>query len=401
MDLKIFAEDVEQSALEQIDLLSKQDIFKDSKIRIMPDVHSGKGCVIGFTATVEDKIIPNLVGVDIGCGMLCAKLGDVDISFKDLDRFIRNEIPSGQQINDKVLFDDPLIDLLNCLPELKNVDRLYKSMGSLGGGNHFIEIGENSSGEKFLIVHSGSRNLGKQVAEYYQNLAISNCDNSKLKHREIKDIINHYNAIGKPELISGALEAAKKEMNNEIIPKDLAYLENEAAQMYLEDMDICTKWARLNRIAIAKKIITELGYYDNIDLIDGMEMWHTIHNYIDTNQGIIRKGSIDASKGKKVLIPMNMRDGCIIGIGKGNEDWNNSAPHGAGRLMSRNEAKKKVTMEEFEDSMAGIITSSVNIGTLDESPMVYKNSEYIQRLIEPTVDIVDIIKPLYNFKANN
>jgi RNA-splicing ligase RtcB len=396
MDLKIFAENVEQSALEQIELLSKQNIFKDSKIRIMPDVHSGKGCVIGFTATIKDKIIPNLVGVDIGCGMYCVELGDIEIPFENLDRFIRNEIPSGQAVGNTVK-GESFVNSLRCIDKLNNVDRLYKSLGSLGGGNHFIEIGVNSKGSKFLIIHSGSRNIGKQVADYYQKLAIEKCTMAPIENLH-NSIIEYYKYVGKPHLIEAALKRIKEEEDN-TIPKELCWIEGQDALDYWNDMEICTIWAMENRHSISRKIIRELGFVSNIEIAN--RGFHTIHNYIDVVDNIIRKGAIDANDGQKVLIPMNMRDGCLIGIGNGNEDWNCSAPHGAGRLMSRTDAKKNVTMEDFKNSMNGIFTSSVSLDTLDESPMAYKDSEYIERLIEPTVKIIDKIRPIYNFKGGN
>lgn len=386
-DLKIFAKDVEQEALDQINLLLSQKPFENCKVRIMPDVHAGKGCVIGFTANLGNRVIPNIVGVDIGCGMLTVPLGNVKIDYKQLDSVIRRKIPSGMDVNNMYSECD-LIGRLHCFSALRNVDRLHASLGTLGGGNHFIEIDESKDGEKYLIIHSGSRNLGKQVAEIYQNMAIENHYSVK---QDVQELIERYKAEGREREISEAIKAIKK--SNPKLPKDLCYLEGYDAQCYLEDMYWCTLFARRNRWKMAEIIIYELG-------LDPKERaFHTVHNYIG-HDNIVRKGAISAALGENVLIPMNMRDGCILGVGKGNVDWNCSAPHGAGRIMSRSKAKSTIPLEEYRESMNGIFTTSVCDGTLDEAPQAYKPMADIVEAIKDTVRITKIIKPTYNFKAS-
>ena len=395
-DLKIFTSNIEDKAREQIDLLLEQEPFKDCKIRIMPDVHAGAGCVIGFTGNLGDKVIPNIVGVDIGCGMLCVELGNIDLDLKKLDEIIHNSIPSGMNVNDEVYeyFD---ISKLLCHKELKNKNGwLEKSLCSLGGGNHFIEVDIDEDNNKYLVIHTGSRNLGKQVAEIYQNKAIEYCSYKEEMKQEIQDTIKEYKEQHREKEIQDKLiEIHKKYEGKTKLPKDLCYLEGQLRKDYLHDMKICQEFASKNRELIATKIINKLGLYLFIE-----EHFETIHNYIDFEDNIIRKGSIKTNKDKKVIIPMNMRDGCIIGIGKGNDDWNQSAPHGAGRTMSRNMAKEKLSMEEYKNSMKNIYTTSVNEETIDEAPMVYKPMEEIIEYIKDTVDVVKIIKPIYNFKAS-
>ena len=395
-NLKIFTNNIEESAKEQIDLLLEQEPFKECKIRIMPDVHAGAGCVIGFTGNLGDKVIPNIVGVDIGCGMLCVELGNIDLDLKKLDEIIHNNIPSGMNVNDEVYeyFD---ISKLLCHKELKNKDGwLEKSLCSLGGGNHFIEVDIDEDNNKYLVIHTGSRNLGKQVAEIYQNKAIEYCSYKEEMKQEIQDTIKEYKEQGRQQEIQQKLiEIYKKYEGKTKLPKDLCYLEGQLRKDYLHDMKICQEFASKNRELIATKIINKLGLYLFIE-----EHFETIHNYIDFKDNIVRKGAISAKKGEKVLIPMNMRDGCIIGIGKGNDDWNQSAPHGAGRTMSRNMARDVLNMEEFKETMNGIYTTSVNEGTIDESPMAYKPMEEIIDYIKDTVEITKIIKPIYNFKAS-
>lgn len=382
-NLKIFADYVESKAQEQIDLLIKQESFKDCKIRIMPDVHAGVGCVIGFTGDLGDKIIPNIVGVDIGCGILTIKLGKIELDLDKLDWIINKYIPSGFNVHHqkKVAYDD--LKKLKCYHDLKDSKRLLKSIGTLGGGNHFIEVGVDEDDFKYLFIHSGSRNLGKQVANYYQRLAILLCSGKKdiLKKKEIKGSLKVHNQGLNPSL-----------------PPNLCYLSGRYRVDYLEDMKICQQFATLNRQTIANIILKK--YFKNNDFsIEKFPYFETIHNYIDLKSNIIRKGAISATKGEQLLIPLNMKDGCIIGIGKGNEDWNFSAPHGAGRLMSRREAKRKISLIEFKKNMEGIYTSSVTKNTIDEAPMAYKPSLEILTKIKDTVDIIKIIKPIYNFKG--
>lgn len=398
-DLKIFTDNIEESAKQQIDLLLEQDAFKDCKVRIMPDVHAGAGCVIGFTGNLGNKVIPNIVGVDIGCGMLCVKLGVIDLDLKHLDYIINEYIPSGMNVHNKKIKDFDLTELY-CYKELKNKDGwLEKSLGTLGGGNHFIEIDIDDKDNKYLVIHTGSRNLGKQVAEIYQNKAIEYCSYKKEMQEEKEKIIKEYKEQGKQKGIQQALiDINKKYEGKTKLPKDLCYLEGQEKENYLHDMKLCQKFALINRELIANIIINNMfgfGYY-----LDGFDNFQCIHNYINFEDNIVRKGSISARKGELVIIPMNMRDGCIIGIGKGNEDWNYSAPHGAGRTMSRNIAKQTLSMEDYKKSMNGIYTTSVNEDTIDEAPMVYKPMEEIIKYIEPTVEIQAIIKPIYNFKAS-
>ena len=395
-DLKIFTNNIEEEALNQINLLLEQDTFKNSKVRIMPDVHAGKGCVIGFTGNLGDKVIPNIVGVDIGCGMLCVELGKVNIDLEKLDNIIRQYIPSGFDVHEerKVKFDK--LQELKCYRELKDTKRLERSIGTLGGGNHFIEIDVDDEENKYLIIHTGSRNLGKQVAEYYQELANQLCNYNKEEYLERKEkLIQEYKEQGRKQEIQSALEKLAKEynQNRNKIPKDLAYLEGKYREDYLHDMKICQEFAKQNRFEIAKIILSAMG----LNIHDKFE---TIHNYISFEDNIVRKGAISAKKGEKVLIPINMKDGCIIAIGKGNNDWNQSAPHGAGRIMSRMKAKEIFNLEQFKESMEGIYTTSVNESTLDEAPFVYKPMQEIIDNIKDTVEIEKIIKPIYNFKAS-
>lgn len=394
MNLKIFTDDIEQEAINQINELLEQEAFKDSKVRIMPDVHAGKGCVIGFTGDLGNKVIPNIVGVDIGCGMLCVELGNIDLDLKKLDEVIRRYVPSGRNVHEftKMPF---FIENLKCYKELKDIDWLNNSLGTLGGGNHFIEIDVDEDNNKYLVIHTGSRNLGKQVAEIYQEKAIKYCSYDKEMKEEKQKVIKEYKEQGKEKEIQNKLiEISKKYEGKTKLPKDLCYLEGELREDYLHDMEICQKFAVENRKEIAFAIMSKM----NLDYIDCFE---TIHNYISFEDNIVRKGAISAKKGEKVLIPMNMRDGCIIGIGKGNEDWNCSAPHGAGRIMSRMKAKETFSLDEYKESMKNVYTTSVNENTIDEAPFVYKPMQEIIDNIGDTIDIIKIIKPIYNFKAND
>lgn len=401
-DLKIFTENIEPEALNQIYTLVKQPAFADCKVRIMPDVHAGAGCVIGFTADLGDKVIPNIVGVDIGCGMLTVELGEEDIDLAVLDDIIRKYVPSGRNVHeggDHVPFEE--IKELRCYRELKDTKRLERSVGTLGGGNHFIEVDvDPATNVKYLIIHTGSRNLGKQVADYYQNLAVEIMQGKDELYARQEKLIAEYKAQGRRNEIQSAIkELHRKFSPNPLgIPKELCYLTGKYREDYLHDMKICQHFAAINRYDIANRI---LGNLYGIDLAYfGLPMFETIHNYIEFGTNMVRKGAISAKAGEPVLIPINMRDGCIIGRGKGNEDWNCSAPHGAGRIMSRRKAKEVVSLAEFEDSMKGIYTTSVGQSTIDEAPMVYKPMEEIVANIADTVDIITIIKPIYNYKAS-
>lgn len=394
-NLKIFTDNIEPEALNQIYNLIKQPAFADCKVRIMPDVHAGKGCVIGFTADLGEKVIPNIVGVDIGCGMLTAEIGKIDIDFEKLDNVIRKNIPSGRTVRDyEVNFTE--MEQLHCKDSLKNMNWLKCSLGTLGGGNHFIEVDEDSDGVKYLVIHTGSRNLGKQVAEIYQQIAIESMQGVPKLNEESDRLIEEYKRNGRQKEIQKALSELKRKWKPDKlnIPKELCYLTDKNRDNYLHDMKICQQFALTNRQMIKDIIFDGMGWKMN-----DVDIFQTIHNYIDHDTNIVRKGAISAKAGEKVLIPINMRDGCIIRIGKGNDDWNQSAPHGAGRIMSRSKAKEMVSLEEFQHSMDGIYTTSVSVSTLDESPMVYKPIDEIISNIKDTVDILKIIKPIYNFKA--
>ena len=397
-DLKIFTDSIEPEALNQIYTLIKQPAFVDCKVRIMPDVHAGKGCVIGFTADLGDKVIPNIVGVDIGCGMLCCEIGKMDINYAKLDSVIREHIPAGRAVRDEEISFCQLEDLY-CKDRLKNMEWLKCSLGTLGGGNHFIEVDADSDGMKYLVIHTGSRNLGKQVAEIYQQMAIDDMQGMNKLAEESKKLIAEYKAAGRQKDIQRGLAELKRKWQPDKlnIPKELCYLTGEHREMYLHDMKICQEFARVNRRAIQDIIFYYMGWTFSRSF---MERFQTIHNYIDHDTNIVRKGAISAKAGEKLLIPINMRDGCIIGVGKGNEDWNCSAPHGAGRIMSRSKAKENVSLEEYQESMKGIYTTSVSQSTIDESPMAYKSMDKILEHIKDTVEIVKIIKPVYNFKAS-
>ena len=410
-DLKIFTDNIEREAIDQINTLLEQPAFADCKVRIMPDVHAGAGCVIGFTADLGDKVIPNIVGVDIGCGMLTVELGRIDtgingktdssivnyvtdIDYEKLDNVIRTCIPSGRNVHEEINYIFPELKNLRCYNKLKNIDWLERSMGTLGGGNHFIEIDEGFEGRKYLVIHTGSRNLGKQVADYYQNLAVELMIGRDKLAYERDRLIAEYKDQGRSSEIQDAIKELRntwrKKTND--IPKELCYLTGKYRDDYIYDMKICQRFAKQNRLMIALKIMLSMGWY-SIDLFE------TVHNYIDESN-MIRKGAISAKKGEKVLIPINMRDGSLLCVGKGNEDWNCSAPHGAGRIMSRSKARESISMESFRESMTGIYTTSVCESTIDESPMAYKSMNEIINNIKDTVDILDVLKPVYNFKAS-
>ena len=418
-DLKIFTENVEEEAIEQINVLLKQEPFKDCKVRIMPDVHAGKGCVIGFTADLGDKVIPNIVGVDIGCGMLCVELGKIEIDLEKLDKIINKVIPAGRNIREHSLLNFEPIKELNCLRELKETKKFNIAIGTLGGGNHFIEIDIDDEKNKYLVIHTGSRNLGKQVAEYYQNLAIELCSGKEEMFSEKEEIIKTYKEQGRKSEIKEALERLEKQykQKNPDLPKELCYLTGKYREMYLHDMKICQEYASLNRKYIAKEILDKIFGISSYTLVNTKEIdfekakqvntsksiafFETIHNYISFDDNIVRKGAISAKKGERVLIPINMRDGSIIAVGKGNENWNQSAPHGAGRIMSRRKAKERFKLEEFKESMKDIYSTSITKETIDEAPFVYKPMQEIIDNIKDTVKIEKIIKPIYNFKAKN
>ena len=389
-DLKIFAKTIDEKAKAQIYTLLDQPAFAECKVRIMPDVHAGAGCVIGFTADLGDKVIPNIVGVDIGCGMMCVELGKLEIDYQKLDSIIRENIPAGMTVNDSAEWRITKADL-RCYDQLRNIDWINNSMGSLGGGNHFIEIDADDEGNKYLVIHTGSRNLGKQVCEIYQNKAIYNLHGKGARKQEIEKLIADYKAAGRQSEIADGIAKIKKDFGGSI-PKELCYIEGQDRDDYLHDMAYCQEFAIFNRMTIAARIMVKMGWKN-------YRFFNTIHNYIDHESNIVRKGAISARKGERLLIPINMRDGCIIGVGKGNEDWNCSAPHGAGRIMSRAQAKQSVQLSEYEETMRGIFTTSVCTETIDEAPQAYKPMQEIVDCIKDTVEIERIIKPVYNFKA--
>lgn len=383
---KIFAETVEDEAYEQIVKLANHPIYSESTIRIMPDTHAGKSCTIGTTITLNGVVTPNLVGVDIGCGMLAVELDCKDIDFAKLDSVIRSNIPSGKNIHAIIQAVPPIsLKQLRCYEAIDH-QRALLSIGTLGGGNHFIEVDRSlKTGKHWLVIHTGSRKLGVDVCKHYQDKAIKNTyDTSK----EISDIVSRLKREGREREIQQTIKAIPKSNCD----KELAYLTGEDFEDYIHDMEIVQRYASRNRYVICKAIIFGMGWF----ISDNFE---TIHNYIDVPNMILRKGAVSAQDGEKLIIPMNMRDGSLICIGKGNKDWNYSAPHGAGRIMSRAKAKELLSMDKYMDSMKGIFTTSVNSYTIDESPMAYKPMDEIIRTIEPTADIVDTIKPVYNFKA--
>lgn len=394
MNLKIYTDEVDELARKQISRLLAQPAFADAKVRIMPDVHAGKGCVIGFTADLGDKVIPNIVGVDIGCGMLTVSLGKQKPDFAALDDVMHRNVPSGMYVHGEPVEEFAQLESLHCLEQLVHPKRLRCSLGSLGGGNHFVEVDVDSQGNYYLIIHSGSRNLGKQVCELYQCMAIDRRAGIGDRGAVEAALIADLKAQGRHREIQNSIKALRAQWSElqPDVPVDLCYLEGKERELYLHDMKICQQFALRNREVMAEIIIKRLG-------LNVQDMFHTTHNYIDHESNIVRKGAISARDGEKLLIPINMRDGCIFGIGKGNDDWNQSAPHGAGRLMSRSQAFRELSMEEFQEQMKGIYTTSVTQKTLDESPMAYKGMDAILKHIGPTVDVVDIFKPLYNFKA--
>lgn len=386
-----YAKVVEDEAIEQIRRMCDYEFTEGSRIRIMPDVHAGKGCTIGTTMTVTDKAVPNIVGVDIGCGMYTVKLGKGDIDFEKLDE-AAHFVPSGMNVweSRQERFD---LMKLRCYRSLKDTKRLERSLGTLGGGNHFIEVDRAEDGTNYLVIHSGSRNLGKQVAEIYQQLAVDLNKGKETYFKERDAIIREYKAAGRRKEIQAALEAISWNERATTMPEDLCFLYGSYLEDYLADVEICQIIAKRNREKIAEVLLERTG-------MSGTESFHTIHNYIDTEEMILRKGAIAAHEGEKVLIPINMRDGSVLAVGKGNPEWNYSAPHGAGRIMSRKKAKENLNLDDYKQEMEGIYTTSVNEATLDEAPMAYKSLEDIIDVIKESVTVIDIMKPIYNFKAN-
>lgn len=410
-DVKIFTDNIEENALEQIKELLSIDLFSDKKIRIMPDVHAGAGCVIGFTGDLGDKVIPNIVGVDIGCGMRILNLGKLsEIEFHAFHEHIRGNVPSGMIVREDRFGFKPLVGEemeiyreaeqlvteLHCYRELKDSRRINKAIGSLGGGNHFIELDKDDEENVYHVIHTGSRNLGKQVADIYQAKAVKHLTDGADEFEEtIKHTIEEYKAAGRRSELQSVIKKMRKEHQEAEprLPAALCYVEGEGREHYLHDMRLCQRWAVLNRKLISLLL---LRFFPGVVV---KEEFESVHNYI-SDENIIRKGSISAAEGECCIIPLNMRDGSLLCTGKGNPDWNCSAPHGAGRVLSRTQAYEKITMEDFEASMQGIYSESVNDFTRDESPMVYKSAEEIIANIGETVNINTIIRPIFNFKAS-
>ena len=412
-NVKIYTNNIEDSASEQIKELLSVDVFSKCKIRIMPDVHAGAGCVIGFTGNLGDKVIPNIVGVDIGCGILVQPfvcVGDMD--YHAFNEFILRHIPSGRNYRDNRYAPLPqkymdvyraakdIIKQLRCYRELKETKRLNASIGSLGGGNHFIELDKDEYGMTYLVIHTGSRNLGKQVAQIYQKLAIK-CQSGWTELMEEQNrMIAEYKAAGRKDELQDAIRQLHNsfKMRKLAIPPDLSYLEGAYREDYLYDMRLCQHWAKMNRSLITNLIMDYFISQGYVELKQNELAFESVHNYIG-DDNIIRKGAIAAYEGQKCIIPLNMRDGSLICIGKGNAEWNCSAPHGAGRIMSRSQAFKSISMDDYRASMQGIYSESLSEDTKDESPMVYKPKDEIIGNIRDTVSIVNVIKPVYNFKA--
>lgn len=388
---KVYTDNIEQAAYAQVLNLMNQKFAEGSTFAIMPDCHAGAGCVIGLTMKIVDKVVPNLVGVDIGCGMLVVK---IDKSFKfdlrKVDRIWHENIPSGMNHRTKKHKFADNANIEDIIAPV-NVDKLKFSIGTLGGGNHFGEIDVDNDGNYYIVIHSGSRHLGIEVCKHYQRIAI---EYHKDKKKSDIAVIEKLKKEGRQSEIESVLKASKKSLPS--IPDDLAYLEGQHLEDYLHDMKIAQEYAIWNREAMMEVLLGELGIgKDKI-----LEKFCTIHNYIDVENRILRKGSISLQKDETAIIPMNMRDGSIIVRGKGNPEWNFSGPHGAGRLMSRSKAKESLSLDDFKKSMAEIYTTCVSTGTIDESPMAYKPFDEIIRNIEPTADIIDRIRPIYNFKAS-
>lgn len=391
---KVFTDVVDNESISQVINLLNQPYVQGSKVRMMPDIHAGAGCTIGTTMTISDKICPNLVGVDIGCGMNVARIREDHIDLKKLDEVIRREIPSGFSIHSQAVPEADLLDPASHLRCRNHVDieRAKRSIGTLGGGNHFIEANMDDEGHIYIVIHSGSRHLGLEVANYYQEEAYKQL--TQYSKAEIDEVIESLKAAGRKNEIQSAIEKLRGERKHTPVPKPLAYVQGSLFDDYLNDMQVVQRFARLNRYCMMRAIINTMDLHCE----DGFT---TTHNYIDVGNMILRKGSVSAHLGERFIIPINMRDGSLLCTGKGNPDWNYSAPHGAGRLMSRSAAKEAFTVDEFAKQMEGIYTTSVWQSTLDECPMAYKGMDDIVNNIGPTAQIDAIIKPIYNFKAGD
>ncbi len=389
----IYNDEVEETALSQINTMINSSFSQKAHTRVMPDVHAGKGAVIGYTAYMGDKIVPNIVGVDIGCGVLALHLGKVDIDFEKLDNVIRNNIPHGKNVHSSPVVEKYPEGLKEISDKTgQDFNRVLCSIGTLGGGNHFIEVGENPDGEKYLFIHSGSRNFGLKIAQYHQDKAKNNYLGDGYEEKKNEIISKYKNDSFKKHLINDELRKLKNHYSN-LQTNGLEYLEGEAKDEYLYDMQIAQKYASLNRDVIASIILVEME-------MNSYEVIESTHNYINFEDNIIRKGAISAHKGERIVIPMNMRFGHVIGIGKGNPDFNYSAPHGAGRKMSRGKAKKNITLEDFQKVMEGVYSTSVKNSTIDEAPQAYKRPEEVIEYMSDSVEVETIVPPIYNFKAD-
>ncbi len=389
-----YAKVIDEGAKEQIRRMCDYALTEGCRVRIMPDVHAGVGCTIGTTMTVRDKVCPNIVGVDIGCGMYTVRLQEKELDFERIDE-AAHFIPSGLNVWEarRERFD---LSQLRCFRELKDTKRLERSLGTLGGGNHFIEIDRAADGTNYLVIHSGSRNLGKQVAEIYQRTAVDLHSGKEDFFRKREEIIRTFKEQGRRGEIETTLRRMKAEYAAKTpdVPEDICWLYGSWMEDYLHDVEICQRFARRNREMMAETILERTG-------MTALEAFHTIHNYIDTEEMILRKGAIAAHKGERVLIPINMRDGSVLAVGKGNPEWNESAPHGAGRIMSRKTAREAIDLAAYREAMAHVYSTSVNEHTLDEAPMAYKSLADIIDVIRDTVEIMDVMKPVYNFKASD
>lgn len=434
---KVFANKVDSETISQITALCNQQWLEGCNIAIQADTHAGKGCTIGTTITLKDKVSPSLVGVDISCGMLVIQIPkELKLNLEKIDNFINDNIPAGFEVNEMLQYNELELNLLltslHCYENLKNVSRIKKACGSLGGGNHFIELNKDDENNHYLVIHTGSRNLGKQVAEIYQDIADAHCNKAKEnKERERQELINKLKKEGKQKEIQKELERFQKEYEDvRKIPYDLCYLEGQDMKNYLEDTHICNEYAKMSRVSIAQRILEFIvednlsSFPDSSEQMKDLNVWidetqenhfefgyenrfidvrsdvfQILHNYIGKDN-VLRKGAISAQKGETVIIPINMRDGSIIAVGKGNAEYNCSGPHGAGRLLSRSEAKEQINIEDFKETMKDVYSSSVVTSTLDEAPMAYKPIESIIENIQDTVEIQKIINPIYNFKAH-
>ena len=399
---KVYSHTAESQAIGQIISLCNLEFFADSNIVHMPDLHAGAGCTIGTTMTITDKVVPNFVGVDIGCNLFCVNIGRGSLNLTEIDNFIKHQVPHGHRNNKEPQYNYiSKIQELICIRDLPKAARTYNlAIGSLGGGNHFIEISIDKDRNVYLIVHSGSRNIGLQIAKHYQRKAFDyhNGINDDFE-KEKKELVKEYKETGKRNQIQNALDVLEKKHRREstTIPKDFCYLEGQLMEDYLHDMKIAQEYARINTMIIAKRIVDFISHATTD--FETLEGFSTIHNYIDLDNMILRKGAVSAQKDEILIVPMNMRDGSLLCKGKGNIDWNFSAPHGAGRLMSRTKAKEDLSMDEFEQTMDGVYTTSVRQGTLDEAPMAYKPMQEIIDATGDTMEIIDILKPIYNFKS--